>query len=349
METLIRNNFERILVIQTAFLGDVLLTLPLAHHLKKMNPAYKVSFLIKKELNQISEIYNGIDEFILIDKSKYLTSIFDIVKKIKNRFDVVISPHRSSRSALISYLSNARIRISFDKSSLNFLYSHLVTYRKDQHEIQRNLSLLTYFSKYLDWKEKIKLNLDDYIFNDQFMFWKTNKEKIVVIAPGTNWETKRYPEYYYAALINKLIDDGIKIVLIGSNDDFELGLKIEKYIKAHNHLLNLIGKLKLKESISLINLSDLLICNDSAPTHMGVFTNTPVLTIYGSTIPEFGFYPFREFDRIVQIENLYCKPCGIHGHKRCPEKHFKCMIDLKPEIVYQNAIEILNKPDKAIS
>jgi heptosyltransferase-2 len=181
------------------------------------------------------------------------------------------------------------------------------------------------------------------------MFWKTNKEKIVVIAPGTNWETKRYPEYYYAALINKLINDGIKIVLIGSNDDFELGLKIEKYIKGHNHLLNLIGKLKLKESISLINLSDLLICNDSAPTHMGVFTNTPVLTIYGSTIPEFGFYPFREFDRIVQIENLYCKPCGIHGHKRCPEKHFKCMIDLKPDIVYQNAIEILNKPDKAIS
>ena len=349
METLIRNNFERILVIQTAFLGDVLLTLPLAHHLKKINPAYKVSFLIKKELNQISEIYNGIDEFILIDKSKYLTSIFDIVKKIKNRFDVVISPHRSARSALISYLSNARIRISFDKSSLNFLYSHLVTYRKDQHEIKRNLSLLTYFSKYIDWKERIKLNLDDYIFNDQFMFWKTNKEKIVVIAPGTNWETKRYPEYYYAALINKLIDDGIKIVLIGSNDDFELGLKIEKYIKAHNHLLNLIGKLKLKESISLINLSDLLICNDSAPTHMGVFTNTPVLTIYGSTIPEFGFYPFREFDRIVQIENLYCKPCGIHGHKRCPEKHFKCMIELKPEIVYQNAIEILNKPDKAIS
>lgn len=349
METLIRNNFERILVIQTAFLGDVLLTLPVAHHLKKINPAYKVSFLIKKELNQVREIYNGIDEYILIDKSKYLTSIFEVVKKIKNRFDVVISPHRSARSALISYLSNSRIRISFDRASLNFLYSHLVTYRKELHEIQRNLSLLSYFKNNIDWKEKIKLNLDDYIYNDKFMSWKTNKDKIVVIAPGTVWETKRYPEYYFSVVINKLIEDGFRVVLIGSNDDFEIGLKIEKNIKAQNYLLNLIGKLSLKESVSLINLSDLLICNDSAPTHMGVFTNTPVLTIYGSTVPEFGFYPFRNFDRIVQIENLYCKPCGIHGHKECPEKHFKCMIDLKPEIVYQNASEMLNKPMKAIS
>jgi len=349
METLIRNNFERILVIQTAFLGDVLLTLPVAHHLKKINPAYKVSFLIKKELNQVREIYNGIDEYILIDKSKYLTSIFEVVKKIKNRFDVVISPHRSARSALISYLSNSRIRISFDRASLNFLYSHLVIYRKELHEIQRNLSLLSYFKNNIDWKEKIKLNLDDYIYNDKFMSWKTNKDKIVVIAPGTVWETKRYPEYYFSVVINKLIEDGFRVVLIGSNDDFEIGLKIEKNIKAQNYLLNLIGKLSLKESVSLINLSDLLICNDSAPTHMGVFTNTPVLTIYGSTVPEFGFYPFRNFDRIVQIENLYCKPCGIHGHKECPEKHFKCMIDLKPEIVYQNASEMLNKPMKAIS
>ncbi len=343
METLIRNNFERILIIQTAFLGDVLLSLPIAHHLKKLNPAYKITFLLKKELEQIKEIYKGIDEFIFIDKSKFLSSINDVVKNIKNKFDIVISPHRSARSAIISYLSNAKIRISFDKSSLNFLYTHLVNYQNNWHEIRRNISLLSYFKSDIDWKERIILNLDNYIFNEKFMLWKTSNEKIIVIAPGTVWDTKRYPEYYYSILTKKLIDEGYKIVLIGSKEDFEIGLKIEKLVNAENYLINLIGKLRLKESISLINLSNLLICNDSAPTHMGVFTNTPILTIYGSTIPEFGFYPFREFDRVVQIENLYCKPCGIHGHKKCPEKHFKCMIDLKPEIIYQNAIEMINR------
>lgn len=343
METLIGNQIERILIVQTAFLGDVLLTLPMAHHLKKINPAYRVSFLIKKELQEICEIYPLVDEFILIDKSKYVISTLEVVRKIKNRFDVVISPHRSARSSLIAFLSNSRIRISFDTSSMHFLYTHILPYRKNQHEIERNLSLLQYFNSDINWKEKISLKLENYIFNEQFMQWKDRNEKIVVVAPGTVWETKRYPEYYYTLLIKKLIDAGLKVVLIGSNQDFEIGLRIQKNIKNDFSCLNLIGKLTLKESISLINLSNLLICNDSAPTHMGVFTNTPVLTIYGSTIPEFGFYPFRIEDKIVQIENLYCKPCGIHGHMKCPEKHFKCMIDLKPELVYKEALDILER------
>ncbi|MCX8056258.1 MAG: glycosyltransferase family 9 protein [Ignavibacteria bacterium] len=343
METLGSNSIKRILVIQTAFLGDVLLSLPIAHHLKKNNPAYEVSYLIKKELSQISEIFHQIDEYILIDKSKYFSSIKDVLKKIQNKFDVIIAPHRSSRTALISFFSKAPVRISFDKSSLNFLYTHLINYRKDYHEVQRNLSLIQPIVKEINWKEKISLKLDNYIMNDTFMSWRYDNKKIIVIAPGTNWETKRYPEYYFGILTKKFIEQGFKVVLIGANQDFEIGLRIEKQVKDEVNLLNLIGKLTLKESISLINLSDLLICNDSAPTHMAVFTDTPILTIYGSTVPGFGFYPFRDFDRIVQIENLSCKPCGIHGHKKCPEKHFKCMIDLKPEIVFKEAVSILEK------
>lgn len=343
METLIKNNIRRILVIQTAFLGDVLLSLPIAHHLKKINPAYKVSYLIKEELAQVTELYPVIDEFILIDKSKFFSSLRTIIPKIRNKFDIVISPHRSARSALISFFSNSSIRVSFDKSSLNFLYTHLVTYRKDFHEIERNLNLLSIFSQRLDWKEKISLKLDRYILNEKFMTWKDTNQKIVVIAPGTVWETKRYPEYYFTIVSKRLISLGYKIVLIGSRQDFEIGLRIQKQVNDENNLLNLIGRLSLRESISLIELSHLLICNDSAPTHMGIFTNTPIITIYGSTIPEFGFYPFREFDKTVQIENLYCKPCGIHGYKKCPEKHFRCMIDLKPEIVLNAVFEILDK------
>lgn len=341
METLTKNHFERILIIQTAFLGDVLLTLPVIHHLKKINPAYKITLLIKKELKEIEEIYPQVDEFIYIDKSKYFKSIYKVVEKIRNKFDIVIAPHRSARTAIIAYLSRTKYRISFNTSSLNFLYTHLVNYIKSEHEIKRNLSLLSLFIKDIDWKEKIQMKLNTYVLNEQFMEWKTLNKKIVVIAPGTVWETKRYPEYYYAVVIQKLIEAGMKIVLIGSNSDFEIGLRIQKFITKSNSLLNLIGKLKLKESISLINLSDLLICNDSAPTHMGIFTDTPVLTIYGSTVPEFGFYPFRQNDRIIQIANLDCKPCGIHGYKKCPKKHFKCMIDLKPESVFNMAISIL--------
>lgn len=343
METLTKNHLERILIIQTAFLGDVLLTLPVIHHLKKINPAYKISLLIKKKLIEIEEIYPQVDEFIYIDKSKYFKSITEVVGRIKNKFDIVIAPHRSARTAIISYLSRSKYRISFNISSLSFLYTHLADYIKTDHEIQRNLCLLSLFASEINWKEKIQLRLNSYVLYEQFMDWKNSNKKIVVIAPGTVWETKRYPEYYFVVVIQKLIEAGMKIVLIGSNSDFEIGLRIQKFLGNSNSLINLIGKLKLIESISLINLSDLLICNDSAPTHMGVFTDTPVLTIYGSTVPEFGFYPFRESDRIIQVTGLDCKPCGIHGHKKCPKKHFKCMIDLKPELVFNMAIDILNK------
>ncbi len=337
------NHLEKILIVQTAFLGDVILTLPLAHHLKKHNPAYKITFLLKKELQEIKEINSYFDDYIFIDKSKYISSIRSVVHQIKNKFDVVISPHRSTRSALISFLSNTKIRISFDISSLSFLYTHRIPYKRNIHEIERNLDLIKFMVPVTDWEEKIFLKLDKYVLNDTFMLWKDKGELIVVVAPGTVWETKRYPEYYYASVIKNLIENDIKVVLIGSKQDLEVGLRIQKYVDQSSSLLNLIGKLRLRESISLINLSDLLICNDSAPTHMAIFTDTPVLTIYGSTVPEFGFFPFRNFDRKVQIENLKCKPCGIHGYMKCPEKHFRCMIDLTPEIVFKTAIQILSK------
>ncbi len=204
METLINNHIERILVIQTAFLGDVLLTFPIAHHLKKINPAYKISFLIKQELQQLTEIYPVVDEFILIDKTKYFASIVEVLNKIRNKFDVVISPHRSARSAIISYLSNSPVRISFDKSSLNFLYTHLIQYRKNKHEIERNLDLLKFFTPKFNWKEKIELKLDKYILNEKFMSWKTRGEKIVVIAPGTVWENKKISRLLFWSFSKKI-------------------------------------------------------------------------------------------------------------------------------------------------
>ena len=341
METLNKSSFNRILIIQTAFLGDVLLTLPIIHHLRKARPDYKISILVKSELKEIQDIY-PYAEFLFIDKSSKVKSIIETVKIIRKKYDIVISPHRSYRSAIISYLSKTPIRISFDKSSLNFVYTHVIKYQSRVHEIERNLSLIEPIIGKVNWKEQIRLNLLNYVFNEEFMNWKNRNDKVIVVAPGTVWETKRYPEYYYAILIRKLIDLGFKVVLIGTSNEFELGYRIVKYIKNDYSLLNLVGKLSLKESISLIQLSDLLICNDSAPTHMGVFTETPIITIYGSTVPEFGFYPFREKDKIMQVENLPCKPCGIHGYKKCPEKHFKCMLDLKPDLICEKVKEVLN-------
>lgn len=344
METLKTRN-KNILIIQTAFLGDLLLTLPLIYHLKKIFTYAQIDILIREGLEEIKEIFPLINNVHLISKnSRKIKSIINLTKRLKGKYNIVITPHRSFRSALISFLTYAEKRISFNNSSLPFLFTDIVKYDKSKHEIERNLDLLNPLlsEQEINWKEKIPLKLNDYVMNENFMLWINSGERIIVIAPGTVWETKRYPEYYFSVLINRLIDDGIKCVLIGSSKDLDIGISIMNRVSNKDLVLNLIGKLSLKETISLINLSDLLICNDSAPTHMGVFTKTPVLTIYGSTVPEFGFYPFRNFDRYVEVENLTCKPCGIHGYRRCPKKHFKCMIDLPPSKIYQVSISMLN-------
>jgi heptosyltransferase-2 len=85
----------------------------------------------------------------------------------------------------------------------------------------------------------------------------------------------------------------------------------------------------------------LVISNDSSPVHVAISVGTPVVEIYGATVPEFGFFPYRN-GVYVEVKGLPCRPCGIHGGRKCPEGHFKCMVDLKPEVVIEKAEELLS-------
>ena len=107
-------------------------------------------------------------------------------------------------------------------------------------------------------------------------------------------------------------------------------LKIISLLK--NKPLNLVGKTNLRESFSLIKHAKALISNDSAPVHMAVAFNTPVVDIYGPTITDFGFYPYRN-GIVVEVKGLKCRPCGLHGHNECPTGTFECMQDITPDMV----------------
>ncbi len=347
--------FKKIVVIQTAFLGDVLLTLPMIYHLKKKFPNAKIDVVVRPESSEIKFLLPSIDEVILLDKSREkIKNTMQLIKKLKkSEYDLLISPHRSFRTSMISYLSKIPITVGFDIASASFLYSKRVKYSSSKHEIERNLDLIKDFLGDYNlplhsvvvagWKEKIPLNLVPYIKNEKFNSWIKDEEKIIAIAPGTVWNTKKYPEEYFAILIRDLLKQNIEIILLGSNKDRITTQKILSLTEGSNSksIIDFSGELNVSESISVIDKCKVLVCNDSAPTHMGLFTNCKVLTIYGSTIPEFGFYPYRDEDAIIQIEKLYCKPCGIHGRRFCPEIHFRCMYDLKPEYVLKKILEMI--------
>lgn len=330
---------EKILIIQTAFPGDAILTLPLTKFLK--TKGYFVSVLCIPATENIFSNSPCVDETIVYDKrhrNKGFKGLISIISKIRaKKFVKIYSPHRSFRSTLIAYLSGTKLTYSFDKSSFSFLYSKKVKYDINRHEVFRNLELAGFSNEISLSELKPEIRFSD-LKNELALIFKDNFQKTIVIAPGSVWNTKIYPAEYFREICKIMLEKKYRIILVGSGDD----LSVCNFIsESSDEILNLAGKLSIIESISLISKCDLVIANDSAPTHMAQCTDTPVLTIYCSTVPEFGFYPVWNNSKFIGVNNLACKPCGIHGYKECPKKHFKCGWDLKPDSVIEKIEEIL--------
>ncbi len=165
------------------------------------------------------------------------------------------------------------------------------------------------------------------------------KHKTVIgIAPGSVWPTKRWLPVYFAELIRELDKRDVKAILIGGKEDFQLCQEIA--LLADSEALNIAGKLSLLGSAALIQKLKLILTNDSAPLHLANAVQTDVVAIFGPTVKRFGFYPFRANDRVVELD-LGCRPCGKHGHKKCPLKHFNCMKNITPDTVLKEVLAAL--------
>lgn len=326
----------KILVIQTAFPGDAILTLPLIQEISKQYENSEIDILCIPSTKILFDASPYIKNVIVYDKRKIdkgFFAFFRLAKKLKqNKYNKIISPHRSARSSLLAFFSGAKESVSFDKSSLAFLYNKKIKYHTDWHEVRRNLSLLGE-----DYSESWKILPEILITKEikkhvEGLFSHVDFNKLIVIAPGSVWETKKYPIEYFQKICDELVKNSYEIIVIGGKEDSRLA---EILVKNNPKIINSCGQLNFLHSIYLIKLSRLLICNDSAPTHLGMATDSSVLTIYCSTIPKFGFYPYNAKSKHISFDKLDCKPCGIHGHIKCPKEHFKCGFELKPSQVLE--------------
>ncbi len=323
----------KILVYQTAFLGDLILTTPLIESIKRIYPDSFLTVVSKPFGKEVFKNNPFLNKLITFDKNK--DSTFSLIKNLRSeKYDIAISPHRSHRSSYILFLSGIPKRIGFDKSGFSFLYTDIVPHRFDRtHEIDRNLKLL---EKLPDFKENLlEKNPKLYLTPQEDGYYKNfglKEKKYITVAPGSKWETKRWTSSGFAKVIDILMEKGENIVLIGSKEDEDFTNQILS--KSSKKPINLVGKTDLRQTFSIIKNSKLLISNDSAPVHMAVSFNVPVVDIYGPTVKEFGFYPYKN-GVVVEIEGLKCRPCGLHGHKTCPIKTHECMEKITPQMVLE--------------
>jgi heptosyltransferase-2 len=357
---------KKILIIQTAFLGDVILALPMIQTLKNLIPDSEIDFLCIPNTANILENNPSVNKIIKFDKKgkDKLGKLFNIISDIREEhYDVILCPHRSFRSALITYFSRATVRIGFDRNSYSFLLTHKVQYDKKAHEIQRNLDLISAIPG---------LDLDETKISDNPKLYPTEKDIKIVdtlfkpinltnsknstnstnlknstnsinshisFAPCSKWFTKQLTKDKSIEIIKGLIDKKYSIVLLGGAEDFNFCKEIEKEI-SNESLLNLCGRLTPIQSEVAISKSSVLITVDSAAQHLGAVTDTPIVLIYGSTNSSFGFYPLKSEHVIIEDNNLDCRPCTDHGRTECPLGHFKCIKDLDTEEIIKNALNL---------
>lgn len=337
------NKIENIVVIQTAFIGDAILTLPFLQQLRLKYSSANIVVITNPQNYELFSSSNSVDKAVIFDKRGKNRSIIGVKRFADSlnsiKYDILFCLHRSSRSTLLSSLINAQAKIGFENSSLKYLFDKLIPYAYKDHEVKRNLNFLD--NRLTDWKilpeieikTESKHNVDD-LCKDMVL------NNIIAFAPGSIWETKKYPWDYYKRVILQLVNN-YNVVLIGSNDDYKF-INENSETDFLKRIINFCGKLSVVETIYFLRKCQLLVANDSAPTHMGIAANTKVLTLYCSTVPEFGFYPYNEKSSYLGVE-LECKPCGIHGYHICPRKDFKCGNELSPEMVLEKIHKMLNE------
>ncbi len=323
---------NRFLIIQTAFLGDVVLATAVAEKLHQHFPDAEIDFLVRKGNESLLENHPYLNQVIVWDKKKNkLGNLFKLIFAIrKKKYNAVINLQRYFSTGLLTAYSGAHRKIGFSKNPLSFLFTKKIKHEFGSiqhpiHEVDRNLSLVKSFTDFKSIKPKLYPSEENYKTTE-----KLKQKEYICIAPGSVWFTKQFPATKWIDFIRRL-DTNYIIYLIGSKEDNDIAENIKQTIGAKN-VHNLTGKISLLESAALIKDAKMNYVNDSAPLHIATAMNAPVTAIFCSTIPEFGFGPLSEQGYIIQTDkNLSCKPCGLHGKKACPQSHFECATTIKTE------------------
>jgi len=324
-------------IVQTAFIGDVILASPLFEAARKNRPDDTIIAVVRKGCENILENNPFVDKIIVWDKygsDKGIGGIFHIGKILRelNIYTALI-PHRSLRTALALFLSGTKIRIGFSKGGGIFLHTVRVPYRFGIHEVERNLMLAGASGWETDeFKPAIFPDDTDKKVIDKLV---DGIDTYCVFAPGSVWATKIWPVESYIKAGSVFAGRGMTVVISGGESDGDICRTIAERV---NGAVNACGKLTLRQSAELYRRAKFLLTGDTAPQHIAAAAGARVFSIFGPTVRDFGFWPYTDRGVVIE-ENMKCRPCGVHGHKTCPKGTHACM----ESITYERVVEIIDE------
>lgn len=331
---------QKFLVIQTAFIGDVVLATALVEKLARHYPAAQIDFLVRKGNESLLLNNPHLHEVLVWNKKENkLRNLFSVLLNIRKRkYDQVINLQRFFATGFITAFSGAAETIGFDKNPLSFLFNtkikHLISKANGiKHEVERNNDLISAFTDDVFTTPKLYPSATDLALVQPYC-----QAPYITMTPGSVWFTKQYPIEKWIECIQHF-PGTFTIYLLGGKENTAECDDI-KNRSGNTAVEVLAGKLSFLQSAALMKNAVMNYVNDSAPLHFASAVNAPVTAIFCSTVPAFGFTPLSDISFIIETpEKLSCRPCGLHGYKACPEKHFTCALTIDTGRLIQTIIK----------
>jgi ADP-heptose:LPS heptosyltransferase len=316
----------KFLIVRFSSIGDIVLTTPVIRCLKTQVEGAQVHYLTKKKFESVIEANPYVDKIYTLENN-----FPSIVSKLrKEHYHYIIDLHKNLRTLRLK--SQLRI-LSFTFNKLNFKKWLIVNLKinklPDIHIVDRYLKAVTVFDVKNDNK-----GLDYFIPDNQTVdIVNTNNELsngYIVYAIGGRHFTKQLPTDKTIDLLTKI---EYPVVLLGDSEDYEKGEVIVN--SSAGKVFNYCGRFSINQSASVVRQSRLVISHDTGLMHIAAAFKKRIISVWGNTIPEFGMSPYlpAKDSHIIQIKGLSCRPCSKIGFKKCPKKHFKCMLEIDSDKV----------------
>ena len=343
-------NWENTLILQTSFLGDTVLTLPLISEVRRRFPVKQLSVLCLPVSGDLLQDHPAIDQLIIDDKraaNRGWQGVRRTAARLRSeQFTIALTPHKSLRSALILYLAGIPHRVGFRESRGWFFFHQRAERDSARHDVERNLSVLRVFGlgpeecqRALDLP--VDASIQNAVNEKLRSFGVNDTAPIIGVSPGSVWPTKRWSADGFATLIRMLRQQhGCQVLLFGGADDAAVVEDVQRMSGAA--AVNLVGQIGLRELAAAINRCHVFVTNDSGPMHVAVARRIPTVAVFCATTPDLGFYPYTNNAIVVQ-RDLSCRPCASHGGRRCPLGTEACIRQITAELVVRAVERLLGE------
>ena len=331
------NKWQRIIVIDLLYLGDLMFATPFFKELRKNFPRARIDLIVNSNFHPIMEGNSNLDNVYAYNKKWTFGQNIKFAKLLRNNnYDLGINIHGSWRTTLLLKLIGPSYTIGYGKKGQGLFFSRRLTQPRNRHMVDVYLQVLQKMGLKVDAglpSLEIKKNIRDEVDKKLINWGISPKERLIALNTAGTWPTKRWTTKGFAQLGDELNRKYGKVILVGSQEDLSLVEKIVNLMETKPVIAT--GKTSLQELAALLARCDLVISNDSGPVHVAAAVGTSTITIFGPS-DDVKYRPLGENHKVVKA-NIDCRPCGKH---LCPFGHHQCMTQINP-------VKILNELEQS--